>query len=132
MTAALLILSLLPSADVSVLFCRVVRRLPSSPWDHVAIRFQDGTTYQAVPLRGVIRTGWRSGHEEVTVSVADEDGLRSWCEEQVGRRYDFAGAVRAAIGRPPSDSGRWYCSSLVAAGLGLPAMRPQQLWEALR
>jgi uncharacterized protein YycO len=132
MTAALLLLSLLPSADVSILFVHVVRRGQQAPWDHVAIRFSDGATYQAVPIRGVIRTGWRSGHVEVMVSVPDEPTLRLWCESQVGRHYDFRGAARAALGREPRASGRWYCSSLVAAALGLPAMRPQQLWEALR
>lgn len=129
MTAVFLLLTLLPSSDVTVLFCHVVRPVR---WDHVALRFSDGVTFQAVPLRGVVRTGWRSGHAEVTVRVADEPGLRAWCDQQVGKRYDFRGAMRAALGRAPRASGRWYCSSLVAAGMGLPAMRPQQLLEAIR
>ena len=86
--------------------------------------FSDGTCFSSSYLDGGTRFKkidlkpgrWRRVAVRLNGPV-QETALRAWCEERIGREYDWLGIIGFALPGRIQDSGKCYCSEVCAAGL---------------
>ena len=96
---------------ILLLFCRA----PSGWCYHVAVKFPDGTVFEALPVRGVTSHPDRRRRAAVAVRVTRQQAaaMRAWAEAQVGKRYHWRATLLFPT-RYRNDSGeRLMCSELV-------------------
>ena len=119
-------------------FSLLVSWVTRSPWSHVAISFEDGTTYEARALRGVYRSSldahvrnlrWTYRWEVAQMPECDPIAAREWCESQVGQAYDWLALLNFML---PWVAARldvrshWFCSEFAARAAheaGAPLLR---------
>lgn len=112
------------------------------PFSHCEFVFREHVWFSSSPRDGGVRCmTWPINEEQqrnhwvyVPVQVDDRQ-LFYWCESQLGKRYDWLGAVL----RLPVMNDRWFCSEFCIAGLQhcgvqLPITQwasPNQLYRAI-
>lgn len=119
---------------------------PGARWSHTALWDPERQVFnEALMFEGVVQTAdwqWADHYSEtMLIAVAcprPRDGLQ-FAREQVGKPYDYLGALGVPWRRPWQDPGRWYCSEKEAATLaaaGRPLFRdadkgihPHDLWR---
>jgi hypothetical protein len=108
-----------------------IQRRTGSPYDHVALRFSDGRTYQSLPFRGVVsgRAGQPAAAVHLFVCPAQAARMRNWVEQQVGLRYDWRGLASHVRGRFHPTGSRWQCCSFVASALRAGGVRTPDPWR---
>lgn len=88
-------------------------------FSHCEIVFSDGTCFSSSPRDGGTRfkkINFQPDHWEfieLELSYQDEDTVLAFCEGEVGKPYDWAGAIF----RLPFMNGRWYCSEVCVEAL---------------
>lgn len=88
------------------------------PYSHCELIFEDGMHFSSSPRDKGCRFKMipRSEHWDyfgVTATKSQEAGIRYWCETQIARPYDWAGAIF----RLSPDGYSWYCSAICMAAL---------------
>lgn len=114
--------------EVTILFSRrptvssaLLRAFLWSEWSHCALMI-DGEVYEATAKHGVIHRSLGAflegtdRHHRVTVTVTamQQLALRTLAESQLGRPYDWAGALGIAFRRNWEEDDAWFCSEFVA------------------
>lgn len=97
-----------------------------SEFSHVEFLLQDNQNGTAVvasssPLDGGVRIRTIQYNESDWVFVrthGDYEKIKTWFEENKGRKYDWAGALGFA-GPFSEDKEKWFCSEVIAYLLGL-------------
>ena len=122
----------------------LIRSATWSRWSHVCLATPDGTAIEATAAHGV---------QEVDVyDVIDRSSMvalgRVWCPDvpaaiawarrQVGKPYDYFGALGLGLHREWQQDDKWWCSELVEAALAkggnlrfrhdLQRVTPQHSW----
>lgn len=114
---------------------KLIRLFTWSRWSHVALLCPDNTVIEATPP-GVQRTYLRDFLNEVTeyaiVSFLDMDPnpLIYVMSTQIGKKYDFIGALAIGFHRNWQDESKWVCSELITWGLekiGHPIFRAEEV-----
>lgn len=139
------------SQSVRVVFTRsllpgslLIRAITWSRWSHCALVVGDEVIESAMfagvrrrPLAELIAAS--SAHSIVDLPVQDAAAVVAAAESQIGRSYDWAGALGLALRRGWQDRRAWFCSELVAwaaDAAGSPWFRrnrigrvtPEHLW----
>lgn len=99
-----------------------IRWQTRSPYSHAALLRPDGRIVESWQGAGVrIKTvaDWADIDAFDVVGMTDlQWGLAlDFCEELVGRGYDYKAVLRFVSRRPAADNERWFCSELVFAAL---------------
>lgn len=99
----------------------LLRRFLWSDWSHCGVEI-DGHVYEATAKHGVIRRSlleFKRGTDgydefEVTVTESQKRLLLVAATTQLGRGYDWFGALGIAFHRRWDEDDLWFCSELVA------------------
>lgn len=125
-------------------FSLLIRGVTASRWHHVGLEI-DGVVYEARARGGVVRTSldeFRSrGKCHISKYETDSKSAqvaKDFLESQVGKPYDWFGALGFPFRASWQNENKWYCSELVAAAYkvaGYPIVRddllgvsPRDLW----
>lgn len=106
----------------------------ASRWSHCAIvDLHHNVVIEAVLFRGVVETPlvrWLDkypSHEFVEIECPHPDAAIEFASAQVGKRYDYLGALGAPFRAPWGRNGRWYCSELLESALAAGGRRRWRL-----
>ncbi len=138
--------AVITTAHIDLLFYRskgpvaaLIRLQTRSRYAHVAIRYMDGTIYEARSWHGV-REIIDPGKPDLILRI----NMTNWCEAnsqlyartQVGKGYDYLGVFRFISrrrhGRRQSPCSRLFCSEFAFACLqrvGIPPLHRTEAWE---
>lgn len=105
-----------------------IRTLSFFPHCEIIVQHRGNFSTRLVssPLVGGVRLVTRNTESQDWEHVYwGEDGeaqqrLKGACEHEVGKPYNYLGAVLMGFYRPPDRKKTWFCSELVAHILGLP------------
>lgn len=118
-----------------------------SEWSHCGIVTPDGTVIEAtawhgvreVPLRDVLARASR--YEFVDIDCPYPTMGIAWARSQIGKPYDWFGALGIGFNRNWQDDDRWFCSELLEAAVlragrvrfreGVYRIDPQTSWAAI-
>lgn len=108
----------------------------NGPYSHVEMIFENNLSFSSSPRKNGIdfRTAeFKDSGEtskanseitfiterwtfiDVTVNDTQYNTIWDFCEEQVGKKYDWFGAVYSVLPIIPGSSNRWYCSEVIIA-----------------
>lgn len=123
-----------------------IRTLTGSRWSHVDLFIDEKVLIGALPVSGVaaydpkVRFAECSRYEIIPVEVSDR--AIAAAISQVGKPYDWTGALGVGVNRNWQDERRWFCSELAAwcllkGGMELPNLNfhrytPERLYRALK
>jgi hypothetical protein len=100
----------------------VIALFTMGPYSHVEFVFSDGMWFSASGRDGGVRykeiipkPHWF--YLDLPLAGEDEAKLRTWCDGEVGREYDWKEVTRFVLPWLGSDDSRWFCSEIVMAGL---------------
>lgn len=106
----------------------------ASRWSHCAIvDLHRNVVIEALLFKGVVATPldeWLNRHhsfEIVEIECPDPDAALRFAREQLGKRYDYLGALGAPFRAPWGRNGRWYCSELLESALASAGRRRWRL-----
>lgn len=120
---------------------KIIKLFTSSPWHHVGVVV--GTNVIEARTTGVVISTLREfksrgKYHIVDVHCDNESKAVEFLHAQVGKDYDFAGAIGLPFRTHWQDDTKWYCSELVAATFrtggssivrdGLRGVSPRDLW----
>jgi uncharacterized protein YycO len=92
-----------------------------SSWSHCAIVTPQDTVIEAAAFRGVVEhplAGFLAGVSARSfkdIPVPDDAAAIAWARAQIGRPYDWWGAIGLAFHREWNRPDTWFCSELVEA-----------------
>ena len=92
-----------------------------SSWSHCGIVMPDATVIQACALDGVIRTPLAtvlanaSDSAMKVIDLPNDDAAYTFAIEQLGKPYDWPGAIGLALHREWEIDDAWFCSELIEA-----------------
>jgi uncharacterized protein YycO len=92
-----------------------------SSWSHCGIVTPHNTVIEAAAFKGVVEhslAGFLSGvskHSFKDIPVPDDAAALAWARSQIGKPYDWWGAIGLAFHREWGEPGSWFCSELVEA-----------------
>jgi hypothetical protein len=105
---------------------KTIRFVSGGECNHVSVQI-GGYIYESNPIAGVTRRRADMDMRNPSVSISfgnlDEEEMTCFLEEQIGKKYDYVGALSFlwVFFRP--RIGRWYCSELgmvaLMKGLGM-------------
>lgn len=110
-----------------------------SRWSHVALVCGDGSVIEAIGFKGVRRIPFEEAiHgsfrfslvEFKNVSEEKNQELIEVLMSQVGKKYDYLGALGIGLHRNWQSEDKWICSELIAWGLqeiGIPLFRKEDV-----
>lgn len=103
---------------------RLIRWGSSSPYSHVELIGPDGQGWSASPRDGKVRKteiDFDSGHWDIIeLPWKNLDVVADRVNDEMGKKYDWIGVISNHVVRLVRPSrGKWFCSELVAHGLGL-------------
>jgi uncharacterized protein YycO len=129
---------------MQAIFCRranlaslLLRTVTWSSWSHCAIVTPEGTVIEAAAPHGVIersRATFLAGvskFSEKTIDLPDDAAAIAWARAQIGKPYDWLGALGLAFHREWDNPERWWCSELVE-GAAAAGRRPRFVSNAGR
>lgn len=108
------------------LISRAIRWQTRSPYSHIALEMADGAIYEAWHVGGVrCMPDYRIGHTPGTridvfglpITAMGEAHARTFLDEQVGKKYDFADVLRFLSRRSATENDKWFCSELALVAL---------------
>lgn len=91
-------------------------------FSHTELLFSDGKMFSASQYSNSTRYTKHRFNEEnwaykhVVITSEQEEIIRKWCDSQVGKEYDYAGAAGFVIPFRQAR-GKWFCSEVVTAAL---------------
>jgi hypothetical protein len=91
--------------------------LTDGPFSHCEIVFSDGKCFSASPRHGGVRFKDINIIEERWTEIdlgdiPEEEEIINWCSTQIGKKYDYFGAIGLVIPFFPNDPETWYCSEI--------------------
>lgn len=98
-------------------FALLIKLFTFSKWNHVAIEV-GGIVYEARAWYGVTKTTFEElssrQNKIYTKEVHGLDGqaVRNFCEDQVGKKYDYRAIVALPFKRDWGREFEWFCSEL--------------------
>lgn len=101
-------------------------------WSHCAI-VDGGHMIEALMLKGVVSTPagqWASkypSYDLVQIECPNPDAALTFARDQIGKGYDYLGAIGVPWRAPWHDPRRWYCSELLEAALSVGGRRRWRL-----
>jgi hypothetical protein len=102
------------------IWAALIRWFTRSKYAHMAVVFEDGTVYESVPGKGVIK-GTLKSTEGVTPfcykmgARPNSEAARKFCESELGTGYDYWGCICFLIGiRQRRSASRYFCSEFGA------------------
>jgi len=116
----------------------IIRFFTWSRWSHVAFICDNGDVIEAVGFHGVRRvpmaTALEKVHRYAIVEFCDGDSanMELKLSTQIGKKYDYVGAIGMGLMRNWQSTGRWVCSELITWGLehiGEPLFRSDQMYK---
>lgn len=116
---------------------KLIRLFTWSRWSHVALLCKDGTVIESAGFYGVRKVPLHEALEGVTefatvtcFDYIDEAKLIECLLPQIGKPYDYIGALGLGIHRNWQDDDKWICSELIAWGfdkIGEPLFRSEEI-----
>lgn len=113
---------------MQVVYCRrlnlgslLLRTGMWSSWSHCAIVTPDRTVLEASAFHGVVERPFaefiadKSASSRKTIEVPNDAAAIAWARRQVGKPYDWLGAVGLALHREWQQDDSWFCSEFVEA-----------------
>lgn len=98
----------------------LIRWFTRSKYAHMSVVFEDGTVYESVPGKGVVK-GRLESVDGVTPFMykmgarPNSEAARIFCESELGTGYDYWGCVCFILGiRQRRSSSRYFCSEFGA------------------
>lgn len=114
----------------------IIRAATWSSWSHVAFVTEDNMVIESIGFKGVRKvtlgeaiTGCHK-HAVVEFRAGDSKRLEAVLDTQVGKSYDYLGAVSIGLHRNWQHDDKWICSELIAWGLdkiGEPLFRSDKI-----
>lgn len=111
---------------MQVVYCRrlnlgslLLRTGMWSSWSHCAILTPDNTAIEAAAFEGVVERPYadfiadKSEFSLKTIEVPDDAAAIAWARTQIGKPYDWLGAIGIALHREWQQDDSWFCSELV-------------------
>lgn len=98
----------------------LIRWFTRSKYAHMSVVFFDGTVYEAVPGKGVIKGKLKSVDGVTpfvykTGSNHDFEAARKFCESELGTPYDYWGCICFILGiKQRRSKSRYFCSEFGA------------------
>ncbi len=128
---------------LSLLFCTnphnplswAIRAGSWSKWSHVAV-IDGNDVIEAVALEGVVvtplaqRQALDTTWEVVELPCGNPQAVIAAARSQIGKPYDYTGVLGLGLHRDWQETGKWFCSELVAwafAQGGAPLFRPESM-----
>jgi len=105
----------------------LVTWLTLGPYSHCEFLFSDWQCCGATPINDAgVRwapasiiltdlTKW--DFLDLPLNVEQEDILRTWCDGEIGCKYDWNDILRFVLKFLPEDPDRWFCSEFCLAGI---------------
>jgi uncharacterized protein YycO len=90
-----------------------------SSWSHCAIVTPQDTVIEAAAFHGVQEVTLASfvagvsDHSLKDIALPDDAAAIQWAREQIGKPYDWWGAIGLALHREWNEDDSWFCSELV-------------------
>jgi len=86
------------------------------PYSHCELLFSDGTAFSSSWRDGgtrfkkinIIPERW----DMVDIETDKEEEIKTWCETQLGKEYDWRGVFSIVIPFILQDGNKWYCSEI--------------------
>ena len=111
-----------------VIYCRrrnigslLLRTGMWSSWSHCGIVTPEATVIEAAAFHGVRECSYtefladKSKYSERTIDVPSDAIAIAWARQQIGKPYDWSGAIGLAIHREWQEDDSWFCSEFVEA-----------------
>lgn len=99
-----------------------------SLYSHVELVFKDGLCFTSSSRDGGVRFKNIPLTEKwfvIEIGSDKEEEIREWCETELGKAYDWLGAIGCGIGMPCLQSDdKWFCSEVVGAALNEFSIKP--------
>lgn len=108
----------------------LVQAVTWSPYSHVDFVLADGRLLGAVPQGGVCERDWTPAERSERFHVDAPAAVLEIARSQLGRPYDWIGAVGIGLMRDWHRPDAWICSELVAWAFrqaGRPLLRADHL-----
>jgi uncharacterized protein YycO len=114
---------------------RIIRLFTWSRWSHVALLCPDNTVIESTAprVRRVNLADFVANSKEyaiVQLLELDPNPLIYLVSTQLGKKYDYLGALGIGFHRNWQDDSKWICSELIAWGLdkiGHPVFRSEEI-----
>lgn len=107
------------------LFNRLVAWWDRGPYSHMELVYEDGQAASSsfmdsgVRFKSIQFDDSRWDFVELPGELFDADFSRNWFLIHLGKKYDFAGLIRFAIGAIPERKRKFFCSEACLASLGI-------------
>lgn len=102
------------------IWAALIRWFTRSKYAHMSVVFEDGTVYESVPGKGVIK-GKLKSTDGVTPfcykmgARPNSEAARRFCEAELGTKYDYWGCICFILGiRQHRSETRYFCSEFGA------------------
>ena len=112
----------------------LVRAATLSKYSHVELVI-NGVCYTSSPRDNGVRSkviDLHSGNWDVYPIEGDAQYALDFFEKEMGKPYDWLGAIKSVVPFFPNRKEKWFCSEIVAAALQLPKARkytPEDLYQ---
>lgn len=99
----------------------LIRGVSWSEWSHCGVLLPDNTVVEAKPIYGVVRRPIEhfvhdsSHYVQLTVECPYDSRGHEFALAQVGKGYDYRGALGIAFHRIWDEDDVWWCSELLEA-----------------
>jgi len=116
----------------------MIRWFTRSKYSHVSIAMGDETVYEAKPGKGVIKTTLKSieGISPFVFKIGtgiDVYAVRTFCDAQLGTRYDYWSVLCFILGiKPRRSKTRYFCSEFVADACAAGGQNLQERVESFK
>ena len=115
-----------------------IRLFTWSKWSHVALWCSDGAVIESIGFAGVRKVSHAEAlkgankYAIVEFKDLDEQSLIEVLTPEIGKSYDFLGAIGIGLFRNWQHNDKWICSELIAWGfekIGHPLFRADQMYK---
>lgn len=124
----------------------IIREVTWSAWSHVEVFADETTLIGAEMLVGVAtetlaaRMALASRAAIMTIPTTDDVAVVAFARAQLGKGYDYLGALGLALHRDWRSADRWWCSGLATFALqaggtklfrddSINRITPQDIWQ---
>lgn len=100
-----------------------IRLVTWSRWSHVAVVTLEDTVVEAVAFHGVREITLKEAlaratdYQIVETSCPNPFAAQMWARSQIGKPYDYTGALGLGLHREWDDPSAWWCSEHATAAM---------------
>ncbi len=102
---------------------KAIRAITRGPYSHVELLFSNGYGFSSsgqdrgVRSKRIVPDPAKYDVVPLYITPAQERLLQAWCQNQLGRKFDWVGMLRYLLPFIPSNPNRWYCSAICITAL---------------